>query len=116
MVVDPALKKYIVIASEVPSLPINWEDDIVWLKPDGLFYTWNGNVWEAVTDTVTAPELVAALSALASIYAAINHTHPNLDQLADIVTLLNSGVTGTKTIAGHQVTFNHGVLVGYQAP
>jgi hypothetical protein len=43
-----------------------------------------------------------------------DHTHPNLDHLADIVNLLNGGITGSKTIGGYTFTFNHGVLVGFE--
>jgi len=46
--------------------------------------------------------------------ASANHTHENLDQLADIVTLLSNGVTGSKTVGGYQLTFNHGVLTGFE--
>lgn len=45
-----------------------------------------------------------------------SHTHEHLDELADIVTLLTGGVTGSKTIQGYTLTFNHGVLTGFQAP
>ena len=42
----------------------------------------------------------------------VDHTH---DDLTDIVTLLSSGITGTKTIGNYQFTFTHGVLTGFQA-
>lgn len=38
----------------------------------------------------------------------------DLKQLPAIVTLLNNGVTGSKTVGGHKFTFNHGVLVGFE--
>lgn len=46
--------------------------------------------------------------------ALSGHTHPHLDDLADIVTLLNNGVTGSKTVGGYKFTFNHGVLIGFE--
>ena len=47
--------------------------------------------------------------------ATTDHTHPHLDDLEDIVTLLNNGVTGSKTVGGYTLTFNHGVLTGFEA-
>lgn len=46
--------------------------------------------------------------------APAEHTHPNLDNLADIVSLLASGITGSKTVGGYKFTFNHGVLTGFE--
>lgn len=46
--------------------------------------------------------------------AFAEHTHPNLDTLADIVSLLASGVTGSKTVGGYKFTFNHGVLTDFE--
>lgn len=46
--------------------------------------------------------------------AIAGHTHDNLDHLADIVALLASGVSGTKTLGGHTLTFDHGVLTGFE--
>ena len=43
-----------------------------------------------------------------------DHTHEELDQLADIITLLNSGVTGTRTIGGYTITVNHGIITGFE--
>ena len=48
--------------------------------------------------------------------AEADHTHPHLGDLADMVTLLGSGVTGSRTIQGYTLTFNHGVLTGFEAP
>lgn len=42
------------------------------------------------------------------------HSHEGLDQLPDIITLLEHGITGSKTIGGYKFTFNHGVLVGFE--
>jgi hypothetical protein len=47
-------------------------------------------------------------------YAPVAHTHDGLDELGDIVTLLGNGVTGTKTVGNYTLTFNHGVLVGFE--
>jgi hypothetical protein len=47
-------------------------------------------------------------------YAAIDHTHDGLSDLPDIITLLNNGVTGQKTVGGYKFTFNHGVLTGFE--
>ena len=44
-----------------------------------------------------------------------SHTHEGLDQLPDIVTLLNNGITGSKTVGGYKFTFNHGILTGFEA-
>ena len=54
------------------------------------------------------------LDALSSLYAAINHTHDGLDQLPDIIALLSNGITGSKTIGGYKIIFNHGVLTGFE--
>lgn len=42
------------------------------------------------------------------------HEHDGLEHLPDIVALLSNGVTGTKTIGGYRLTFNHGVLTGFE--
>lgn len=47
-------------------------------------------------------------------FAAVDHSHSGLDDLPDIITLLNNGVTGTKTVGNYTLTFNHGVLVGFE--
>lgn len=92
----------LIISETIPDI----DNRYTWLKPlpDGSreWYEPTDGGWTLVK-TDPAP-------------AEADHTHPNLDELADIVALLSSGVTGTKTIAGHQVTFNHGILVDYQAP
>lgn len=43
-----------------------------------------------------------------------SHSHEGLDQLQDIITLLNKGITGSKTIGGYKFTFNHGILLGFE--
>ena len=43
------------------------------------------------------------------------HTHPEIDHVPDIVTLLDSGVTGQKTIGDYKFTFNRGVLTGFES-
>jgi len=42
-------------------------------------------------------------------------SNTSLKHLPDMVTLLASGITGTKTIGGYKFTFNHGVLVGFES-
>ena len=46
--------------------------------------------------------------------ALAEHTHEGLDQLLDIITLLSSGITGSREFGGYKFTFNHGVLVGFE--
>lgn len=93
----------IVISESEPTTEIG---KFTWLQilGDGSrkWYERSDGGWQ-VTKTEDAP-------------ATVDHTHEGLSELPDIITLLNSGITGTRTIAGHQVTFNHGILVGYQAP
>ncbi len=76
----------------------------LWLKPlpDGSleYYNSSKEVW------------VKALTIPAS--ALANHTHPDIDHVPDIVTLLGNGITGTKTIGNYKFTFNHGVLTGFE--
>ena len=43
-----------------------------------------------------------------------DHTHVGLNELQDIITLLNNGVTGTKSVGGFSLTFNHGVLINFE--
>ncbi len=77
----------------------------LWMKPasDGSieFYESTGTSWEKVS-TIPAS-------------ASLNHSHEGLNQLPDVITLLSDGVTGSKTIGGYKFTFNHGVLVGFEA-
>lgn len=71
-----------------------------WLKPtaDGLeLYTYEDNNW-----------------VLKCRMSLTDHSHENLEHLGDIVTLLNNGVTGTKTVGGYTLTFNHGVLTNFE--
>lgn len=93
----------IVISDSEPTTQIG---KFTWLKisPDGSreWYEKTDGGWLLVK-TEDAP-------------ATVDHTHPNLEYLGDIVTLLNSGLTGFRTIQGYTLTFNHGVLTGFEAP
>lgn len=46
-------------------------------------------------------------------WVEITHTHSDLE---DIVALLSNGITGSRTVQGYTLTFNHGVLVGFEPP
>lgn len=46
--------------------------------------------------------------------ALSDHTHAGLSQLQNIITLLSSGITGSKTIGGYRFTFTNGLLTGFE--
>lgn len=83
----------IIIADTEPSIPVSTgflASDWKWYNTsNGMWYDHNGG-W-----TMQGEE----------------HSHSDLD---DIVALLNNGVTGTKTIGAYTLTFNHGVLTGFE--
>lgn len=71
-------------------------------------------------DTVVhATELGDALSALTAIYATIAHSHTELGSInftGPVSADGETGLTGTRTVAGYTLTFKKGLLVGFQAP
>lgn len=82
-------------------LPILESPGWVWIKPvaEGVeLYTYDADIW------------VKRVS-----ISYQEHTHPNLEHLDDIVSLLNSGVTGSITIGGYKITANHGVITSFEA-
>lgn len=46
--------------------------------------------------------------------ATADHTHEGLDNLPDIVSLIATGITGSRTVGGYTITFNHGILTGFE--
>lgn len=83
----------IIISDTEPNIPASTgfsESDWKWYNTsNGMWYDRNGG-W-----TMQGAE----------------HTH---DHLADMIALLNSGVTGTKTIGAYTLTFDHGVLTNFE--
>ena len=53
------------------------------------------------------------------IFALLNHTHPTHGDINFTGTISVDdyvGISGTRTIDGHTLTFKNGILTGYQAP
>lgn len=109
--------------AEVPVLEDVWintnYDRTKWIRVDpdtGGLYCYNSGTGQY---DVLLPVPMSAITGLQDALdgkSANDHTHEHLDDLADIVTTLNNGVTGTKTLAGYTFTFNHGVLTNFEEP
>ncbi len=85
------------------------EGKYLWIKPipDGSieYYQSSNTGWVKIL-TIPAP-------------ASANHSHPthgNINFTGTIQADGDTGLSGTKTIAGYTFTFKKGLLVGFQAP
>jgi len=88
-----------------------------WIRVDpdvGGLYCYNP---ESEQYDILLPLPINAVTGLVDILngkAATGHTHEGLDQLPNIITLLNNGVTGSKTVGGFTITVNHGIITGFE--
>jgi len=91
-----------VISTSPPSGDVSTDanrDDWIWLNPEtGELHKFNTQTGQFDIDIPVK-----------------SHSHEGLEHLLDIITLLNSGITGSKTVGGYKFTFNHGVLTGFEA-
>jgi len=118
---DDVIQRYLVIASDtVPNVPHKWEEFLLWLKlSTGELFKWAGSEWVSAFRPLEQSELQEAVDALSSVYAVIAHGHPTLGDINFTGTISadgEAGVTGSRVIDGHRLTFKNGILVGYEAP
>uniref|UniRef100_A0A6M3L1M5 Uncharacterized protein n=1 Tax=viral metagenome TaxID=1070528 RepID=A0A6M3L1M5_9ZZZZ len=112
---DPVERYLIIISDSMPTLPDKWETFVLWLKPNDGWYKWSGSAWEITNNPVTQAEFDIALADKSD----TTHSHPTHGDINFTGTVSadgDEGLTGTRTIDGHVLTFKKGLLTGYQAP
>ena len=78
----------------------------------------NGRPWSAVID-IDVLDAIVTHAALPNAHHPQAHTHSELGNInftGSISAEGSAGLTGTRTIDGHTLTFKNGILTGYQAP
>ena len=98
------LMKVLVIAESMEELNEYFETgDWLWLKPStGELFERSGGEW--------------ALSTTLSLADHSHPTHGDINFTGTISVDGQEGLTGSRTIEGHTLTFKNGILVGYEAP
>jgi len=98
----------LVISDVVPSGTVVTEanqDDWIWLNPDtGVIRKFNPATSQFDLD-IPVPSHEHLMSAITGLVDALAGKAPAF-----------TGLTGTRTIDGHTLTFTNGVLTGYEAP
>ena len=93
-------------------------DQTKWIRVDpetGGLYRYNSGNGQY---DIALPIAISAITDLQTTLdgkSETSHTHDGLSELSDIITLLNNGVTGSKSVGGYSLTFNHGVLVNFES-
>lgn len=94
-------------------------EEFIWLdSSDGMKKHIISDDWSDVVNQDISIA-IGTHAALPDAHHPQEHTHPTLGNINFTGTISSggeTGLTGTRTIAGYTLTFKNGLLVGFQAP